>query len=99
VLADTEFGTIEFLKAVRKRHWRAVVGMRSNRQMENGKTLRQLYRTGKRGQQVRLVGITSDHLLILAQTCLVLTNFVVSANSTPPIVKYDTKKPYLTGHQ
>jgi len=31
-----------------------------------------------------------DHLLILAQTCLVLTNFVVSANSTPPIVKYDT---------
>jgi len=56
VLADAEFGTIEFLKAVRK-HWRAVVGMRSNRQMENGKTLRQLYRTGKRGQQVRLVGI------------------------------------------
>lgn len=25
--------------------------------MENGKTLKQLYRTGRRGQQVRLVGI------------------------------------------
>jgi len=58
VLADTEFGTVEFLQAVQKRRWRAVVGMRCNRRMENGKTLKQLYRTGKRGQQVRLVGMT-----------------------------------------
>ena len=35
VLADTEFGTVEFLQAVQNRQWRAVVGMRGNRQMEN----------------------------------------------------------------
>ncbi len=57
VLADTEFGTVEFLQAVQKRQWRAVVGVRGNRRMESGKTLKQLYRTGKRGQQVRLVGL------------------------------------------
>ncbi len=57
VLADTEFGTVEFLTAVRKRRWRAVVGMRSNRRMENGKPLKSLYRQSKRGQQVRVAGI------------------------------------------
>jgi hypothetical protein len=57
VLADTEFGTVEFLTAVRKRRWRAVVGMRSNRRMENGNPLKSLYRHAKRGQQVRLAGI------------------------------------------
>ncbi|WP_073074119.1 transposase [Phormidesmis priestleyi] len=59
VLADTEFGTIKFLQAVQKRQWRAVVGMPGNRQMENGKSLKQLYRTGRRGQQVRLVGMST----------------------------------------
>ena len=49
VQADTEFGTVEFLNAVRKRSWRAVVGMRCNRKMVDGQTLKQLYRTGKRG--------------------------------------------------
>ncbi|MGV0029405.1 hypothetical protein [Phormidesmis priestleyi] len=44
VLADTEVGTVEFLTTVRNRRWRAVVGLRSNRQMDNGKTLKQLYR-------------------------------------------------------
>ncbi|MBC6435341.1 transposase [Nostoc sp. HG1] len=57
VLADTEFGTVEFLKAVRTRGWRAVVGMRSNRLMENGNPLKSLYRHAKPGQQVRLVGM------------------------------------------
>jgi len=57
VLADTEFGTVEFLTAVRKRHWRAVVGMRCTRLMDTGKPLKSLYRQSKRGQQVRLVGI------------------------------------------
>jgi hypothetical protein len=57
VLADTEFGTIEFLNAVQKRRWRAVVGLRSNRRMNNGKTLTQLYRHSSRGQQLRLVGL------------------------------------------
>lgn len=57
VLADTEFGTIEFLTAVRQRGWRAVVGVRANRQMSNGQSLQQLYRHGRRGQQVRLRGL------------------------------------------
>ena len=57
VLADTEFGTVEFLQAVQNRQWRAVVGMRGNRQMENGKPLKQLYPSGRRGQQVRFVGL------------------------------------------
>ncbi len=56
VQADTEFGTVEFLNAVRKRSWRAVVGMRCNRKMVDGRALKQLYRTGKRGQQVYLEG-------------------------------------------
>jgi len=59
VLADTEFGTVEFLKAVQKRRWRAVVGMRCTRLMENGKPLKSLYRQAKRGQQVQLVGINA----------------------------------------
>lgn len=57
VQADTEFGTVEFFKAVRKRSWRAVVGMRCNRKLSDGRTLKQLYRNGKRGQQVSLEGI------------------------------------------
>jgi len=58
VLADTEFGTMEFLNAVRKRSWRAVVGMRCNRKMTDGRSLKQFYRHGKRGQQVYLEGIS-----------------------------------------
>jgi hypothetical protein len=58
VQADTEFGTIEFLKAVRKRSWRAVVGMRCNRKMQDLRRLKQLYRYAKRGQQVYLAGVT-----------------------------------------
>ena len=58
VQADTEFGTIELLKAVRKRYWRAVVGMRCNRKIADGRILKQLYRHGKRGQQVQLEGMT-----------------------------------------
>ena len=57
VLAEPEFGTAEFLKAVQKRRWRAVVGMRCTRLMENGNPLKSLYRHAKRGQQVRLVGM------------------------------------------
>jgi Transposase DDE domain len=58
VQADTEFGTVEFFKAVRKRSWRAVVGMRCNRKMSDGRQLQQLYRNGKRGQQVQLEGLS-----------------------------------------
>jgi hypothetical protein len=57
VQADTEFGTIEFINAVRKRSWRAVVGMRYNRKLSDLRQIQQLYRHGKRGQQVLLKGI------------------------------------------
>ena len=57
VLADTEFGTVDFLNAVRKRTWRAVVGMRCTRKMQDGRTLKQLYRHSQRGQQVLIQGI------------------------------------------
>jgi Transposase DDE domain len=58
VQADTEFGTLEFLNAVRKRSWRAVVGMRCNRKLSDGRSLQQLYRNGKRGQQQQLEGFS-----------------------------------------
>ena len=57
VLGDTEFSSIEFLNAVQKRAWRPVVGIRGTRTMQDGRTLKQLYRHGKRGQQVDLKGI------------------------------------------
>lgn len=33
IQADTEFGTIEFLNAVRQKSWRAVIGVRCNRKL------------------------------------------------------------------
>lgn len=57
VQADTEFGTIEFLKAVRQRSWQAVVGMRGNRKLQDARCLKDLYRHAKRGLQVHLEGI------------------------------------------
>ena len=58
VMADTEFGTVDFLNAVRQRAWRSAVGMRCNRKLQDGRTLKQLYRNGKRGQQVLIEGIS-----------------------------------------
>jgi hypothetical protein len=57
VQADTEFGTVEFFKAVRKRSWRSVVGLRSNRTLQDGRCLKDLYRHAQRGLQVYLKGI------------------------------------------
>ena len=57
VLADTEFGTMEFLQAVRVRGWRAVVGMRGNRKLQDGRNLKQLYCTSRQGIQVQVAGI------------------------------------------
>jgi hypothetical protein len=57
VLADTEFGTIDFLKAVKHRGWRAVVGMRCTRKLQDGRNLKQLYRHTQRGAQIKLEGI------------------------------------------
>lgn len=57
VQADTEFGTVEFFKAVRQRTWRPVIGVRSNRTLQDGRCLKDLYRQAKRGLQVSLQGI------------------------------------------
>lgn len=54
VQADTEFGTAAFLKAVVKRSWRPVVGLRSSRTLQDGRSLKDLYRHAKRGLQVYL---------------------------------------------
>lgn len=59
VQADTEFGTKEFIASVRKRSWRLVVGMRGNRKLTDGRSLKQLYLSdiSRRGQLVQLDGI------------------------------------------
>lgn len=58
VLADTEFCTVKFFNAVRAKSWRIVVGVRNNRKLQDGRTVKQLYRHGKRGQQILLEGLT-----------------------------------------
>jgi hypothetical protein len=57
VQADTEFGTVAFLNAVRQRAWRPIVGMRGNRKLQDGRCLKDLYGQAKRGLQVYLEGI------------------------------------------
>ena len=57
VQGDTEFGTVDFLNAVRRRSWRAVVGLRNNRTLLDGRSLKDRYRHEKRGLQVRLTGL------------------------------------------
>ena len=64
VQADTEFGTIEFLGAVRQRQWRAVVGVKSSRLLLDGQKLKDLPGTAKRGLQVYLKDI--DYPLTLS---------------------------------
>ena len=57
VLADTEFGTAQFITAVRRRKWRAVVGIKGNRKLSDGRSVKDLYRNVKRGCQVHLSGL------------------------------------------
>ncbi|MGA7937949.1 MAG: transposase [Kovacikia sp.] len=57
VQVDTEFGAIEFLKAVRQRSWRPIVGLRSNRKLQDGRCLKDLYCRAQRGLQVYLKDI------------------------------------------
>ena len=57
VQADTEFGTVEFLNAVRQRHWRAVVGLKNSRLLQDGRKLKDLPGKAKRGLQVCLKDI------------------------------------------
>jgi Transposase DDE domain len=56
VLADTEFGTPLFVSAVRDRQWRAVVGFKGNRKLQDGRSVKDLYRKAKRGAQVQVEG-------------------------------------------
>ncbi len=64
VQADTEFGTIEFLSAVRRRQWRAVVGVKNSRLLQDGRKLKDLPGNAKRGLQVYLKDI--DYPLTLS---------------------------------
>lgn len=64
VQADTEFGTVEFLNAVRQKKWRAVVGVKNSRLLQDGKKLKDLPGNAKRGLQVRLKDI--DYPLTLS---------------------------------
>ena len=64
VQADTEFGTVEFLNAVRRRQWRAVVGVKNSRLLQDGRKLKDLPGKAKRGLQVYLKDI--DYPLTLS---------------------------------
>ncbi|WP_228015713.1 transposase [Leptolyngbya ectocarpi] len=57
VQADTEFGTVDFLGAVRQRNWRAVVGVKTSRLLRDGRKLKDLPGNAKRGLQVYLKDI------------------------------------------
>ena len=54
VLADTAFGSVEFLQGIRKLRYHAVVGVRCDRKLVDGRKVSSLY---KRGQQVWLNGL------------------------------------------
>lgn len=54
ILADTAFGTVDFLHGIRKLNHHAVTGIPIDRKLVDGRVLRHLHR---QGQQVRLVGL------------------------------------------
>jgi len=54
VLADTAFGSVEFLKAMRKRRYSVIVGVRCDRKLADGRAVCDL---AKKGQQVKLDGL------------------------------------------
>jgi hypothetical protein len=51
ILADTAFGSVEFLHAIRQLKYHAIVGVRCDRLLIDGRSVADLH---KRGQQVRL---------------------------------------------
>ncbi|GAB4379698.1 MAG: hypothetical protein Kow00121_34340 [Elainellaceae cyanobacterium] len=55
VLANTAFGSVEFLKAMPKRRHSVIVGVRCDRKLADG---RQVCDLAKKGQQVRLEGLS-----------------------------------------
>lgn len=54
ILADTAFGSVEFLHGIRKLKYHAVTGVAIDRKLIDGRVLRHLH---KQGQQVRLLGL------------------------------------------
>jgi len=54
VLADTAFGSIDFVEGLRSLKHHAIVGVRCDRKLEDGRSVAHLY---KRGSQVRLAGL------------------------------------------
>ena len=54
ILADTAFGSVEFLKGVRSLGYSTIVGVRQDRKLTDG---RQLCHLHKKGQQVRLLDL------------------------------------------
>ena len=54
ILADTAFGSVEFLHGIRKLKFHAITGLPINRKLIDGRTVRHLH---KQGQQLRLVGL------------------------------------------
>lgn len=54
VLADTAFGSVEFLKAMRKKRLATIVGVRCNRKLSDGRSVCDLVH---KGQQVYLEGL------------------------------------------
>lgn len=54
ILADTAFGSNQFVAKVRQLNYHALVGIRCNRKLEDGRSVAQLH---KRGQQLRLSGL------------------------------------------
>jgi hypothetical protein len=55
VLADTAFGSNEFVAKVRRLKHHVLVGVRCDRKLEDGRSVAQLHK--RRGQQVRLLGL------------------------------------------
>jgi Transposase DDE domain len=54
ILADTAFGSVEFLHGIRKLKLHAITGVPVNRKLIDGRVLRHLH---KQGQQIHLVGL------------------------------------------
>ncbi|BAZ36674.1 hypothetical protein NIES4101_89080 [Calothrix sp. NIES-4101] len=54
ILADTAFGSVEFLEGVRRLKYHAVTGVSSSRKLADGRFLRRLH---QQGQQVYLFGL------------------------------------------
>lgn len=54
ILADTAFGTVEFLQGIRKLKYHAITGIAVSRKLIDRRVLKHLH---KQGQQVRLVGL------------------------------------------